>query len=189
MLPFKYYSTYRNWRVIFTGSFFTWSFYWLIFIWSFLPDHFHRVATICKGKVYYCFRDTTDDDNEDDDETFEQVSSFKGVAKSFKLNFAPGIRNLHERFQRAIIEAGNELTTQQRTGRALKYYLTLRCHFYKPTDPDTTTDDPCIFNSETCTLLPSTSIKSHIEINCINIMQAVENYETNGSGKNFCNFL
>ena len=123
------------------------------------------------------------DDDEDDDEGFDQVSSFKGVAKSFQLNFAPGIRNLHARFQRAIVEAANQLQTLQRAGRSLKYYLTLRCNFYKPTDPNTTTDDPCIFNSETCTLLPSTSIKTHIEINYNSIMHAVENYETSGSGK------
>ena len=133
--------------------------------------------------MYYCFRDTTDDDNEDDDETFEQVSSFKGVAKTFRLDFAPGIRNLHSRFQRAVVEASDQLLSLQRTGRSMKYYLTLRCKFYKPTDPDTITEDPCIFNSETSTLLPSSTIRTQMEINYINVLQAVENYETNGSGK------
>ena len=123
------------------------------------------------------------DDDEDDDDSFNQVSSFKGVAKSYRLNFAPGIRNLHSRFEHAVIEAANDLTSLQRGGRSVKYYLSLRCNFYKPTDPDTTTDTPPIFNSETCTLLPSTSIKSQFEIHYNSIMHGVENYETNGSGK------
>ena len=136
-----------------------------------------------KNKKMYCyFRDTNNDDNEDDDDMFEEQSSFKGVAKSYRLNFAPGIQNLHARFQRAVIEAADELTTQQRTGRSLKYYLSLRCRFYKPTDPDTITEDPCVFNSETCTLLPSTSIKTQMEIIYNSIMQEVENFEKNGSG-------
>ena len=123
------------------------------------------------------------DDDEEDDDSFEQVNSFKGVAKSFRLDFAPGIRNLHARFEHAVVEAANELTSLQRSGRSLKYYLSLRCNFYKPTDPDTTTDTPCVFNSETCTLLPSTSIKTQFEIHYNGIMHGVENYETNGSGK------
>ena len=81
-----------------------------------------------------------------------------------------------------MIEAADQLLSLQRTGRSLKYYVSLRCKFYKPTEPDTITEDPCVFNSESCTLLPSSSIKMQMEINYISTMQAVENYEANGSG-------
>lgn len=131
----------------------------------------------------FSYRDTTRDDDEDDDDVFDQVANFKGVAQSYQLNFAPGIRNLHARLQTAVREAADRLLTMQRTGRSVKYYLSLRCNFYKPSDPDTVTDDPCAFNSGTSTLLPSSSIKTQMEINYISILQAVENFERNGSGK------
>lgn len=134
---------------------------------------------------WFSYRDTSGDNDEDDDDVFEEVRSFKGVAQSYQLNFAPGIRNLHIRLETAVREAADRLLTMQRTGRSLKYYLSLRCNFYKPTDPDTVTDEPCTFNSGTTTLLPSSSIKTQIEINYISILQAVENFERNGSGKSF----
>ena len=129
------------------------------------------------------YRDTSGDNDEEDDDVFDQVASFKGVAQSYQLNFAPGIRNLHARLETAVREGASRLTTLQRTGRSFKYYLSLRCNFYKPADPDTVTNEPCAFNSGTSTLLPSSSIKTQMEINYISILQAVENYERNGSGK------
>ena len=116
------------------------------------------------------------------------MRSFKGVAQSYQLNFAPGIRNLHARLETAVREAADRLLTIQRTGRSVKYYLSLRANFYKPTDPNTVTNEPCTFNSGTTTLLPSSSIKTQMEINYISILQAVENFEQNGSGKSsyFC---
>lgn len=129
--------------------------------------------------------DTSGDDDEDDDVSFEHVQSFKGVAQSYEFNFAPGIRNLHPRMEAAVRAAAEQLTTLQRNGRSMKYYLSLRCNFYKPSDPDTVTDEPCAFNSGTSTLLPSSSIKTQMEINYISILQAVENFERNGSGKKF----
>ena len=119
---------------------------------------------------------------------FEQIASFKGVAQSYQLNFAPGIRNLHARLETAVREAADRMLTIQRSGRSVKYYLSLRCNFYKPADLDTVTDNPCTFNSGTATLLPSSSIKTQMEINYISILQAVENFERNGSGKSsyFC---
>ena len=59
----------------------------------------------------------------------------------------------------------------------------LPCNIYKPADPDTVTDEPSTFDSGTCTLLPSSSIKTQMKINHILILQAVEQYEINGSGK------
>ena len=111
------------------------------------------------------------------------MRSFKGVAQSYQLNFAPGIRNLHARLETAVREAADRLLTIQRTGRSVKYYLSLRCNFYKPADPDTVTNEPCVFNSGTSSLLPASSIKTQMEINYISILQAVENFERNGSGK------
>ena len=124
-----------------------------------------------------------DDNDEDDDDVFEQVQSFKGVAQSYQLNFASGIRNLHARLETAVREAADQLLTIQRTGRSVKYYLSLRANFYKPTDPNAVTDEPCTFNSGTTTQLPSSSIKTQMEINYTSILQAVENFERNGSGK------
>ena len=131
------------------------------------------------------YSDTSQDNDEDDDDIFEQVASFKGVAQSYKLEFAPGIRNLHARLETAVREAADRLLTVQRTGRSVKYYLSLRCNFYKPSEPDTVTDEPCSFNSGTTTLLPTSSIKTQMEINYISILQAVENFEKNGSGMFF----
>ena len=131
------------------------------------------------------YSDTSQDNDEDDDDILEQVASFKGVAQSYQLNFAPGIRNLHARLETAVREAADRLLTVQRTGRSVKYYLSLRCNFYKPSEPDTVTDEPCSFNSGTTTLLPTSSIKTQMEINYISILQAVENFEKNGSGMFF----
>ena len=110
------------------------------------------------------------------------MNSFKGVARSYRLNFAPGIRNLFGRLQTAITEASNQLVSVQREGRSVKYYISLRCQFYKPTEPDVVTDIPCVFNSETCNLMPLSSIKKQMEINYLNITHAVENFENKGSG-------
>ena len=134
------------------------------------------------------YSDTSGDNDEDDDDVFEQVQSFKGVAQSYQLNFASGIRNLHARLETAVREAADRLLTIQRTGRSVKYYLSLRANFYKPTDPNAVTNEPCTFNSGTTTQLPSSSIKTQMEINYISILQAVENFERNGSGKSsyFC---
>ena len=137
---------------------------------------------LCISLTKLC-RDTSRDDDEDDDITFEHVRSFKGVAQSYELNFASGIRNLHPRMEVAVRAAAEQLTTLQRNGRSMKYYLSLRCNFYKPADPDTVTDEPCSINSGTSTLLPSSSIKTQMEINYISILQAVEKFERNGSGK------
>ena len=135
--------------------------------------------------MFICCRDTSGDNDEDDDASFEQVRNFKGVAQSYELNFASGIRNLHPRMETAIQEAAKQLTQLQRNGRSLKYYVSLQCNFYKPSDPDTITNEPCSFNSGTSTLLPTSSIKTQMEINYISILQAVENFERNGSGKKF----
>ena len=72
------------------------------------------------------YSDTSQDNDEDDDDILEQVASFKGVAQSYQLNFAPGIRNLHARLETAVREAADRLLTVQRTGRSMKYYLSLR---------------------------------------------------------------
>ena len=130
----------------------------------------------------FSLRDISQDDNEDDDEEFGVMNSFKGVARSYRLNFAPGIRNLFGRLQTAITEASNQLVSVQREGRSVKYYISLRCQFYKPTEPDVVTDIPCVFNSETCNLMPLSSIKKQMEINYLNITHAVENFENKGSG-------
>ena len=64
--------------------------------------------------------DTSRDDDEDDDITFEHVRNFKGVAQSYELNFAAGIRNLHPRMEAAVRAAAEQLTTLQRNGRSMK---------------------------------------------------------------------
>ena len=126
-------------------------------------------------------REKSEDDDEEDEESFEEVeSAFDNVARVLRLNFASGIRNLHTRFGRAIIEAGETLQSLQRSDHSLRYFVSLRCRFYKPTDPDTITDIPPVFNSESCTLLPVTSIQTQMEVNYNNILHAIEGYERNG---------
>ena len=126
-------------------------------------------------------REKTEDDDEEDEESFEEVESvFDNVARVLRLNFASGIRNLHTRFGRAIIEAGETLQSLQRSDHSLRYFVSLRCRFYKPTDPDTITEIPPVFNSESCTLLPVTNIQTQMEVNYNNILHAVEGYERNG---------
>ena len=151
---------------------------------SFYKNSYIFIRSMIFHKPY---SNTSDDNDEDDDDVFEKVASFKGVAQSYKLHFAPGIRNLHARLETAVRTAADQLLSIQRAGRSVKYYLSLSCNFYKASDPDTVTDKPCMFNSGTSTLLPSSSIKTQIEINYISILQAVENFERNGSGK--FNFL
>ena len=150
-------------------------------------DIYIFVGLLCRlfiKSMFVCkpYSDTSQDDDEDDDLSFEHVRSFKGVAQSYELNFASGIRNLHPRMEAAVCAAAEQLTKLQRNGRSMKYYLSLRCNFYKPSDPDTITDEPCSFNSGTSTLLPTSSIKTQMEINYISILQAVEDFEKNGSG-------
>ena len=136
----------------------------------------------CGGEVSVP-RDVTEDDNEEDEEDFSQVKSALG-AKVYRLKFAPGIRNLHLRLQRAIMEAADQLLTIQRSNRNVKYYVALHCTFYKPAEPNIVTDPPVTFHSGTWVLLPSSIIKDQMEMNYKNIVQAIENYETNGSGWN-----
>ena len=126
-------------------------------------------------------RDVAEDDNEEDEEDFSPIKSALS-AKVYRLKFAPGIRNLYLRLQRAIMEASDQLFTIQKSNRNIKYYVSLQCTFYKPTDPGIVTDPPVTFNSGTTILLPTSTIKEQMEINYQNIIQAIENYETNGSG-------
>ena len=60
----------------------------------------------------------------------------------------------------------------------------MHCTFYKPVDPDVVTDPPVVFRSGTTKLLPTSNTKDQMEINYQNIIQAIENYENNGSGWN-----
>ena len=66
--------------------------------------------------------DTSGDDDEDDDTSFEHVRSFKGVAQSYELNFASGVRNLHPRMEAAVRAAAEQLTTLQRNGRSFTFH-------------------------------------------------------------------
>ena len=61
--------------------------------------------------MLFSYRDTSGNDDEDDDDMFNQLASFKGVAQSYQLNFAPGIRNLHACLETAVCEAAKKLDT------------------------------------------------------------------------------
>ena len=119
---------------------------------------------------------------EEDEEEFSMMSALNGVAKTYQLKFAPDVTNLHPRLTKAMMEASDQLFTIQRSNTNIKYYVSLHCTFYKPTDPDILTVPPVVFNSETSILLPSSNIEDQMKINYHNILQAIENYERNGSG-------
>ena len=142
---------------------------------------FHEAK--CGKKATDKPRDVADDDDENDEDGFSLIQSvMRGFAKVYRLQFAKGIRNLFPRLQQAMAEASDQLFTIQRNSESVKYYISLHCTFYKPTDPDCVTDPPVVFNSGNSVLLAGSNIKDQMEINYDNLLQSVENYETNGSG-------
>ena len=137
----------------------------------------------CGKEVKNKPRNVAEDDNEEDEEVFSlNQSALGGVAKVYRLTFAKGIRNLHPRLQRAMDEASDELFTLQRNNEMVRYYVSLYCTFYKPTDPDSITDPPVVFNSGRSSLLATSNINGEMEINYENILHSIEQYERNGSG-------
>ena len=110
------------------------------------------------------------------------TSALNGAVKTYRLKFAPGITNLHPRLTKAMMEASDQLFTIQRSNTNVKYYISIHCTFYKLTEPDITTVPPVVFNSGTSILLASSNIKDQMKINNQNILQAIENFERNGSG-------
>ena len=54
-------------------------------------------------KMFICHRDTSGDDDEDDDASFEHVRSFKGVAQSYELNSDTKITIGHTEISGTII--------------------------------------------------------------------------------------
>ena len=142
---------------------------------------FHEAK--CGKKVKNKPRNVADDDDENDEDGFSLIQSvMRGFAKVYRLQFAKGIRNLFPRLQQAMTEASDQLFTIQRNNESVKYYISLHCIFYKPTEPDCVTDPPVVFNSGNSVLLASSNIKDQMEINYDNLLQSVENYEINGSG-------
>ena len=125
--------------------------------------------------------DAADDENDEDGFSLIQ-SALNGFAKTYRLHFAAGIRNLFPRLQQAMAEASDQLFTIQRSNTNVKYYISIHCLFYKPTDPDCVTDPPAVFTSGTSTLLAGSNMKEQMEINYENLLQSIELYETNGSG-------
>ena len=119
---------------------------------------------------------------EDDEEEFSMTSALNGTVKTYRLKFVPDVTNLDVRLTKAMMEASDQLFTIQRSNTNIKYYVSLHCTFYKPTDPDTLTIPPVVLNSETSILFPSSNIEHQMKINHHNILQAIENYEKNGSG-------
>ena len=130
-------------------------------------------------------RNYTEDDDENGEDAFSLVqSALRGSSKVYRLKFARGIRNLDQRLQIAMAEASDQLFTIQRSNLNVKYYISLHCTFYKAADPDTVTDPPVVFNSGPMILLPSSIIKDQMLIIAQNIQQAIDDYESNGSGWN-----
>ena len=128
----------------------------------------------CRTGILTFPRCDEDDDNEEDaDEFIEQSSALGGAAKGFRLNFAPGIRNLFPRLQAAAVVGTDRLEKLQQEGKSVKYFLSLHCNFYKTTAHYVITDPPVVFNSGACTLLPTSDIQSQIEIIYINLLNKV----------------
>ena len=147
---------------------------------------FHEVK--CGVKATSESRNVVDDDDEEDEDGFSvQRSALSGIAKIYRLSFAKGIRNLFPRLEKAMKEASDQLFTIQRNNENVKYYISLRCLYYKPTDPDVVTDPPVVFNSGTSLLLAGSNVEEQMKINYDNLKHSVEDYETNGSGWSLLN--
>ena len=110
-------------------------------------------------------RNVARDQNEEDEEEFSMTSALNGNVKNYRLQFAPGVTNLDQRLTKAMVEASDQLFTIQRSSKNVKYYVSLHCTFYKPSDPDTLTIPPVVFNSGTSILLSSSNIKYQMNAN------------------------
>ena len=120
--------------------------------------------------------------DENDEEVFTLIkSALFGVAKTYRLQFANGVTNLHPRLERAMAEASDQLFTLQRNNEYVKYYISLCCVFVQSAE-DEQTDPPPVFNSGSSILNPGSDIKEQMKIIYENILQSVEEYEKNGSG-------
>ena len=119
-------------------------------------------------------RSEEDDDNEDDATEFtEESSAFEGASKLFRLDFAPGIKHLFERLQKAAILAADQIESLRRKEHSLKYFVSLHANFYKVSDPDVVTNPPVVFNSGSCTLLAGSVVTTQVEIIYNNLLNKV----------------
>ena len=132
--------------------------------------------------------DAADDENDEDGFSLTK-STLSGFAKVYRLNFGKGIRNLFPRLQKAMEEAYDQLFTIQRSNENVKYYISLHCLFYKPTDPDCVTDPAVVLNSECSILLAGSNLEDQMKVNYDNLIHSIDNYETNGSGWCLLNFI
>ena len=99
-----------------------------------------------------------DHDEQDDDDFCEEKSALKGVVRVYSLEFCKNSNNLYPRIKKAFENAYNSIKKLQRDEKNMKYILSLKCNFYKPTQPGVITDPPVVFNSETCSLLSSSDL-------------------------------
>ena len=122
----------------------------------------------CGVKTTSESRNVDDDDDEENEDGFSlQRSALSGVAKIYRLSFGNGIRNLFPRLEKAMKEASDQLFTIQRNNENVKYYISLHCLYYKPTDPDCVTDPPVVFNSGNSILLAGSNIEEQMKITMI----------------------
>ena len=125
---------------------------------------------------------------EDDDELLLQKSTLRGVAKMYKLKFDSSKDHLHSRLGSMML-THDQLKVLQRADKNVKYYVSLKCRFFQPTDPSVITDPPVVLNSESCSLLPSINIQEQIEVIYLNIEHQIGAYQALGSGWSLLNVV
>ena len=131
----------------------------------------------------------TNEVSEDEDYFSITHSTHQGVAEMYQLNFSDDETELIPRLQDGMRAAYDKLTDIQRSDKNVKYYVSLKCRFYKPTDSGIITDPPIVFNSETCSLLPTSNMRRQIEIIYQNIIDQMLGYEGNTSGWAILNYV
>ena len=104
------------------------------------------------------------------------------------MEFGKSEEDVLDRFQESLKIVCQKLKDIQHDAD-FKFYITLKCSFFKPTDPDVVTDPPVVFNSETCRLLAATDIVEQGEVIYSNITHQIETYQENGSGWSLKNLL
>jgi len=126
----------------------------------------------------------------EEDDTYLTLtnSALKSVAKTYELEFATSEDDMLDRFQQSLVAVYHHLKAMRHEAN-FKYYISLKCSFYKPVEPDVVTDPPVVFNSETIKLLPSSDIREEIEVVYLNIIHQIETFQENGSGWSLKNLI
>ena len=117
----------------------------------------------------------------DDDELTLHKSAVKDIVRSYRMQYGNSKENMLERIKLSL-ELVNSKLEEMQQDRNLKYYVSLTCHFYKPTYPDIITDPAVTFNSETYVLLSTTDLIEQVEVSFLNLVHQIDTFQSTGCG-------